>query len=107
MYKAYKVAFIGVLLAVIPAEKSILCAEDAKPATQPTQAAGAAAAPQSASFSGKVVVVDREANTLTVEIEKRICLFKISPDTVIVSAGKRITLKQLTPGQPVTLDLVQ
>jgi hypothetical protein len=109
MCKACKVAFIGVLLAVIPAEKSILWAADAPSTSQTNQpaAAATATAPQSATYSGKVVVVDRGANTVTVEIEKRICLFKINPDTVILSAGKRVTLKEVTSGQPVTLELTQ
>jgi hypothetical protein len=105
MCKACKIAFIGVLLAVIPAEKSILWAADAT--TQTNQPAAPTASPQTASYSGKVVVVDRGANTVTVEIEKRICLFKINPDTVILSAGKRVTLKEVTSGQPVTLELSQ
>ena len=105
MLKACKVAFIGVLLAVFPADKSVLWADEAR--TNSQQTVTSTAAPQSATYTGKVVVVDREANTLTVEIDKRICLFKISPDTTIVSAGKKISLKDLSSGQPVTLDLVQ
>jgi len=105
MCKACKIAFIGVLLAVIPAEKSILWAADAT--IQTNQPSAPTASLQTASYSGKVVVVDRGANTVTVEIEKRICLFKINPDTVILSAGKRVTLKEVTSGQPVTLELSQ
>jgi len=105
MLRAYKVAFIGVLLAVFPADKSVLWADDAKSGQSTT--VSTTTSPQSVSYTGKVVVVDREANTVTVEIDKRVCLFKINPETVIVSAGKRITLKDLTSGQPVTLELVQ
>jgi hypothetical protein len=99
MSKACKLAFIGVLLAVIPVQKAVLWADE----TNKT----ATVSPQSVSYSGKVVVVDRQDNAVTVEIDKRVCKFKISADTVIVSEGKRITLKDLVAGQPVTLELVQ
>jgi len=104
MFKACKVAFIGVLLAVIPTQKSVLWADQAN---NDKAAPSSPATPQSVSYTGKVLVVDREASTVIVEIDKRVCLFKVSADTVITAEGKRITLKELASGQPVTLELVQ
>ena len=74
MLRACKVAFIGVLLAIIPEETSVLWADDAKQEqAKPAQ--------QNFTCSGKVVVVDREAGTVTVEVQKRLYLLKLSAES--------------------------
>ena len=47
----------------------------------------------------------RHGHLLTVEIEKRIYLFALKPGTPITSRGKRVRLKNLTPGQAIILIL--
>src|SRR5438132_13717222 len=100
MLRAWKVAFIGVLLAIIPEERSVLWAQSAnQDQTKPAQ--------QNNTYSGKVVVVDREAKTVTVEIQKRLYLLKLSADSRILRKGKRVSVNELVTGQEITVKWVE
>ena len=100
MLRACKVAFIGVLLAIIPEETSVLWADDAKQKqAKPAQ--------QNFTCSGKVVVVDREAGTVTVEVQKRLYLLKLSTESRILRKGKRVSISDLVTGQEITVELVE
>src|SRR5439155_16064276 len=88
MLRAWKVAFIGVLLAIIPEERSVLWAQSAKEDQ-------AKSAQQDNTYSGKVVVVDRDAKTATVEIQKRLYLLKLSGDSRIFRKGKRVAINEV------------
>ena len=144
MFRACKIGFIGVLLAIVPVEKSVLWAADDTASTPPKGAAdstppkgaadstppkgaadstlpkGAADStlpkdaadstlPKSSgsTYTGKVVVVDRTARTVTVEIEKRLYLLKLSPNAKIVRKGRRISIAEVLTGQEVTVQLVE
>ena len=100
MLRAWKVAFIGVLLAIMPEERSVLWAQGAS--EEQTKAAE-----QNPAYSGKVVVVDREAKTVTVEIQKRLYLLKLSATTRILRKGKRVSIEDLITGQEITVQLVE
>lgn len=100
MLRAWKVAFIGVLLAIIPEEKSVLWAQSVKEdEARPTQ--------QNNTYSGKVVVVDRDAKTVTVEIQKRLYLLKLSGDSRILRKGKRVSINDVVTGQEITVKLLE
>ena len=99
MLRAWKVAFIGVLLAIIPEERSVLWAQAATDEQAKTA--------QQNSYSGKVVVVDREARTVTVEIQKRLYLLKLSNETRILRKGKKVSITEVTTGQEITVQLVE
>src|SRR5256885_4815360 len=100
MLRAWKVAFIGVLLAIMPEERSVLWAQGAS--EEQTKAAE-----QNPDYSGKVVVVDREAKTVTVEIQKRLYLLKLSATTRILRKGKRVSIDDVITGQEITVQLVE
>ena len=100
MLRAWKVAFIGVLLAIIPEERSVLWAQSAKEDQ-------AKSAQQDNTYSGKVVVVDRDAKTVTVEIQKRLYLLKLSGDSRILRKGKRVSINEVATGQDITVKLVE
>jgi hypothetical protein len=100
MFRTCKVAFIGVLLAIVPVEKSVLWAADAK-------ANSTAPKKQSSSYTGKIVVVDRAAKTVTVEIEKRLYLLKLSPSAKILRKGRKVAIAEVLTGQEVTVELVE
>src|SRR2546425_10893940 len=100
MLRAWKVAFIGVLLAIIPEATSVLWAQEAK--GDQTKAAQ-----QNFTYSGKVVVVDREAKTVTVEIQKRLYLLKLSDATRILRNGKKGSISEVITAQEITVQLVE
>jgi len=101
MRNACEVGFIGVLLAIVPAEKSVLWAQTATNAViQPTQ-------PLTFQYAAKVVVVDRAAKTVTVEIQNRLYLLKLATDATVIVQGKSVPSDQLVADQDVTLDVVQ
>src|SRR4051812_15180008 len=99
MRNVCKVGFIGVLLAIVPAEKGVLWAQTAtnalvqpvaidasvqpvatNAAVQPVQAVQ----PLSFQYSAKVVVFDRTAKTVTVDIQNRLYLLKLAPDATVI-----------------------
>jgi len=100
MLRAWKVAFIGVLLAIIPEQTSVLWAQNAK--EDQTKAAQ-----QNFTYSGKVVVVDREAKTVTVEIQKRLYLLKLGGATRILRNGKKVSINELLTTQEITVQLME
>lgn len=93
MLKACKIAFIGVLLAIVPAEKGVLWAETSRE--------------QKTDYQAKLIVIDRSAKTITVEIEKRLYLLKLSSDTAVLQKGKKLSQDDLLAGQDVRLQLVE
>ena len=56
---------------------------------------------------GNVVVVDRNAQTLTAGINGKIHLFKIGPNVSLVNKDKAIALTDLVAGQKITLTFIQ
>lgn len=86
-----------------------LKAEDAAPAVDTAPAVTSAPAGPTAPtpYSGKIVVVDKSMSSFTVEIKGQLYLFKVSPNTVFSRKGKPIQLKDLVPGQEITLVIQQ
>lgn len=58
-------------------------------------------------YPGKIVVVDKTANSFTVEIQGQLYLFKATAQTRLLRNGKLVEFKDLTPGQEVTLVIQQ
>ena len=98
MLKLCKVIMFGLVLVISSELKAPLMAAD-KPATD--------AKPGTFAYDGKVVVVDRAAKTITVEIQKRLYLFKFAPNTTVVRKGKKVKIEDVVAGQQITLELIQ
>lgn len=130
MLKLCKVLMFGVVLVVTSSLKTpLLAADNATPATGPATTTPTAPAtttpsapattipavvpatttstPGQISYEGKVVVVDRAAKTVTVEIQKRLYLFKLGANAFVVRKGKKVSVDELVTGQQVTLNLIQ
>jgi hypothetical protein len=123
MQNVCKVGFIGVLLAIVPAEKGVLWAQTATntatnalvqpvagdAAVQPVQPAQPTqpANPLSFQYAAKVIVFDRAAKTVTVDIQNRLYLLKLAPDATVTVQGKTVSTDQLVADQDVTLNVVQ
>lgn len=58
-------------------------------------------------YPGKIVVVDKTANSFTVEIQGQLYLFKATAQTRLLRKGKLVEFKDLAPGQEVTLVIQQ
>src|SRR5206468_93807 len=98
MLKLCKVIMFGVVLVISSELKAPLMAAD-KP--DPNAKAG------TFSYDGKIVVVDRAAKTVTIEIQKRLYLFKFGPNSIVVHKGKKVKLEEVVAGQQITLELIQ
>ena len=68
--------------------------------TDPTPAV-AVADPQA--IAAKVIVVDRAANTMTIEVNGKLQLVNITPQVRILNKGKLVTLDDITSGQSIVL----
>jgi len=97
MLKTCKVLFVGVLLAIVPSDRSVLLAEETP--SVPAQPA------QPSDHTGRVIVVNHRDKTLTVEIDQRLFLFKLDPQVAVVQKGKKVPLDHLLPEQQVVLQL--
>lgn len=97
--KACKVGFVGVLLAIVPVDKSVVWAEEAKPDQSKVS--------QNAEYEAKVIVLDRAEKTVTVEIQQRLYLFKLGSQAKILQKGKKVSPDHLLPGQQVTVQLIE
>jgi len=73
-------------------------AEDSAPKTE-TGATGPTA------YQGKIMVVDKNFKTITVEIDKELYLFQATGQTRLLSKGKAVAFKDIAPGQSITLVL--
>jgi hypothetical protein len=96
--KACKVGFVGVLLAIVPADKGVAWADEANVAQSNPS-------PKNAGYAGKVIVLDRAQKTVTVEIQQRLYLLKLGSDATILQKGKKVSPNHLLPGQEVTVEL--
>jgi hypothetical protein len=103
MLKLCKVLMFGVVLVITSELKSPLFAAD----NPPTTTSPSTATPAPLAYEGKVVVVDRTAKTVTVEIQKRLYLFKFGANAAVVRKGKKVTIDELSAGQQVTIQLIQ
>jgi len=54
-------------------------------------------------LTGRIVVIDPESKTCTVQIDKRIYLFALKPRMTIRKGAKKLSLKDLLAGQTITL----
>src|SRR4029079_2617562 len=91
--------WLGVLCAALGAATAVY-ADEAKPtAVKPITAPTA--------YPGKVVVVDKTANSFTVEIQGQLYLFKATAQTRLLRKGKVVEFKDLSPGQEITLVIQQ
>src|SRR5882672_2573066 len=97
--KACKVGFVGVLLAIVPADKSVAWADEVKPKQSTTS--------QNAEYEAKVIVLDRAEKTVTVGIQQRLYLFKLGSQATIFQKGKKVSADHLLPGQQITVQLVE
>jgi hypothetical protein len=88
----------GMVLVISSELKAPLMAAD-KPAAD--------AQPGTLAYDCKVMVVDRAARTVTVEIQKRLYLFKFGPNTTVVRKGKKVKIEDVIAGQQITLQLIQ
>jgi hypothetical protein len=78
----------------------VVKAEDAAPAVVTERTAPT-------SYAGKVVVIDKLANTFTVEIQGQLYLFKLNPQSKVLRKGKEVSLRDLAPGQEIKLVIQQ
>jgi hypothetical protein len=101
MLKLCKLIMFGVVLVITSELKAPLFAADSAP-TAPS-----ASTTTPLVYEGKVVVVDRTAKTLTVEIQKRLYLFKFGANATVARKGKKVSLDELSAGQQITVQLVQ
>ena len=76
----------------------------ATPESNPDQAK---ATEQTATYSGKVLVVDREAKTVTMQIEKRLYLLKLDTATRMLREGKKVSINDVITGQEITVQLAE
>ncbi len=58
-------------------------------------------------FPGKVVVIDKAAKTVTVEIKGQLYLFKINSSTKITKKDKKVSFADLLVGQEISLSISQ
>jgi len=72
-------------------------APTASPASATSAASAAPAAP--AGLAGKIVAVNKRAKTLTVDIQGKVYVFKISSHLKIEKEGREIQFEKLLPGQ--------
>lgn len=105
MLKLCKVLMFGVVLVITSAFKAPLLAADSAAAPKPNTTTKPSAKPLS--YEAKVIVVDRPAKTVTVEIQNRLYLFKLGPNASIVRKGKKVSIEDLLAGQQITLRLIQ
>ena len=103
MLKLCKVVMFGMVLVISSELKAPLMAAD-KAATDKT---AINTQPATLSYEGKVMVVDRAAHTITVEIQKRLYLFKFAPNTTVVRKGKKVKIEDVVAGQQISLQLIQ
>lgn len=54
-------------------------------------------------IAAKVIVVDRTANTVTIEVDGKLHLVKITPQVRILKKGKLVLLDEITAGQNIVL----
>ncbi|HUR44467.1 MAG TPA: hypothetical protein VMZ27_01230 [Candidatus Saccharimonadales bacterium] len=73
-------------------------AEDAAPKTE-TGPTGPTA------YQGKILVVDKNFKTITVEIDKELYLFQATAQTRLFRKGKAVAFKDIAAGQSITLVL--
>src|SRR5262245_12834726 len=99
MLKLSKVLMFGVVLVITSNLKAPLFAADTAVAARPN--------PAPLSYDGKVVVVDRTARTVTVEIQKRLYLFKFGANATVMRKGKKVRIDDVVAGQQITLQLVE
>src|SRR5437867_8408327 len=98
MLKLCKVFMFGVVLVITSHLKAPLMAADNAVARQ---------TPAPLTYEGKVVVVDRTAKTVTVEIQKRLYLFKFGSNATVMRKGKKVRVEDVVAGQQITLQLVE
>ena len=98
MLKLCKVVMFGMVLVISSELKAPLMAAD-KPVAN--------SKPATFAYEGKVIVVDRAAKTVTVEIQKRLYLFKFGPNATVVRNGKKVKIEDVISGQQITLQLIQ
>src|SRR5215470_5402412 len=98
MLKLCKLVMFGAVLIIASEFKAPLMAADKAAARQ---------TPGSLTYEGKVIVVDRAAKTVTVEIQKRLYLFKFGPTATVMRKGKKVLLEEIVAGQQVTLKLTE
>ena len=103
MLKLCKVVMFGMVLVISSELKAPLMAAD-KPAADKT---AINTQPGALAYEGKVMVVDRSAHTITVEIQKRLYLFKFAPNTMVMRKGKKVKIEDVVAGQQITLQLTQ
>ena len=65
----------------------------------PTASPASAIPAAPAGLAGKIVAVNKRAKTLTVDIQGKVYVFKISSHLKILKDGREIQLSQLLPGQ--------
>ena len=109
MLKLCKVLMFGVVLVITSHLKAPVFAADKTVATTATTPATPTVAtpPTTLAYEGKVIVVDRAAKTVTVEIQKRLYLFKFGANATVMRKGKRVRMEDILAGQDITLQLVQ
>lgn len=93
--------FLLTLVAASAAGMGSLYAADVAsppPAAKPTTTAGAPVV-----MTGKIVVVDKVARTLTVEVDGKLQQFTVGPNVKMVNNGRLVTLSQLAAGQVIAV----
>ncbi|MDB6030602.1 MAG: hypothetical protein JWM16_940 [Verrucomicrobiales bacterium] len=94
-----KYGWLGVLCAALAAATAVH-AEEATPGVSKAITAPTA-------YPGKIVVVDKNGSSFTVEIQGQLYLFKATAQTRLLRKGKVVQFKDLAPGQEITLVIQQ
>lgn len=97
MLKLCKLVMFGAVLIIASEFKAPLMAADKAAARQTS----------GLTYEGKVIVVDRAAKTVTVEIQKRLYLFKFGSTATVMRKGKKVLIEDVVAGQQVTLRLTE
>jgi hypothetical protein len=98
--------WLGLLCAALGAGTTVN-AEDATPKLESAPAVQKQQATAPTAYQGKVVVVDKNARTFTVEIEHQLYLFKVTTQTRLLRKDKPVLFKDLAAGQEITLVIQQ
>lgn len=81
-------------------EQTVENVEEPTATTDPTPVAAVA---DPLAVAAKVIVVDRTASTMTLEVNGKLQLVKITPQVRILKKGKLVSLEEITSGQNIVL----
>jgi hypothetical protein len=90
------ILLVGLASGLALAADSRVLAAEAAPALAPAQ-------PAASALTGKVVAVDKAKKSITVDINGRMFVFKLSPQLAVRLNSKDVPATSLAPGQTISL----